>query len=102
MILLKFQKPEYIHLGGDEVYGHMDSRGLNNTCYTNSGKQLNDFLVELAEFCVQQESQNSGPTRYWQIGKYRKVPERQGLSTGIMHAQKDIMTMQVFCGVQRI
>lgn len=56
-IIEVFDKPEYIHLGGDEVYGHMDSRGLNKCpiCYTrDSGKQLNDFLVELAEFCVQQ------------------------------------------------
>ncbi|NMB98364.1 MAG: family 20 glycosylhydrolase [Clostridiaceae bacterium] len=52
-----FNKPEIIHLGGDEVYGHMDWKGIKKCpicMHRDSGELLNNYLLNLAKFCIGQ------------------------------------------------
>ena len=52
-----FDKPEIIHLGGDEVYGHMEGKGIKKCpicIHKDSGELLNNYLLNLAEFCIEQ------------------------------------------------
>jgi hypothetical protein len=51
-----FDKPNIIHLGGDEVYGHMEWKGIRKCplCISkDSSEILNNFLINLAEFCIE-------------------------------------------------
>jgi hypothetical protein len=51
-----FDSPQIIHLGGDEVYGHMERRGIRKCplCASkNSSEILNNYLINLAKFCVE-------------------------------------------------
>ena len=52
-----FDKPGIIHLGGDEVYGHMEGKGIKKCpicIHKDSGELLNNYLLNLAEFCIEQ------------------------------------------------
>ncbi|NLO35471.1 MAG: family 20 glycosylhydrolase [Clostridiaceae bacterium] len=50
-----FDHPPVIHLGGDEVLGHLERRGLHlcPLCRTrDAGELVVGFLLELADFCL--------------------------------------------------
>lgn len=54
-VFAAFDQPPVIHLGGDEVLGHLERRGLHlcPLCRTrDAGELVVGFLLELADFCL--------------------------------------------------